>query len=150
MRIRSKVLALFNHRGLNLKGICPKFVGMVKEREMGLWSEVAEEIMREVGRKSFCRKEVLTRKWSSLAAMCPGPVILLLQVNLPFLGMGSSISRSAIKSSSFSPKESLIFKPPLFSELDFVVLKSPTMIKSFPYRSTFMDSKESKKSIFSL
>ena len=125
-------------------------MGVEKEREMGLWSEVAEEMMREIGRKSFCRKEVLTRKRSNLAAMCPGPACLLLQVNLPFLGMGSSRSSSATRSSSFSPKGSLVIEPHLFFELDFVVLKSPAMMTSFPCRSTFRDIKESNKSIFSL
>ena len=133
-----------------MKGIGPIFVGMEKVRKMGLSSEVAEEIMREIGRKSFCRKEVLTRKRSSHATICLGLARLLLQVNLPFLGMGSIRSSSTIKSSSFWPKGSLMIDPPLFPELDFVVLKSPAMITSFPCRSTFRDSKESQKSIFSL
>ena len=112
---------------------------------MGLWSEVDEKMMQEIGRKSFCRKEVLTRKQSNLAAMCPSPAHLLLQVNLPFLGMGSSRSRSAIKSSIFSPKGSLIIEPPLFFQLNFVVLKSAVMITFFPRISAFKDIKESQK-----
>ena len=93
---------------------------MFKERETGLYSKVDEEIMQEIGRKYFCKKEVLTRKWSSLVAMFPSPIHLLLQVNLPFLGIGSSKSRSTIKSSSFSRKESLMIEPPLFSKLDLL------------------------------
>ena len=146
----SRFLALFNHRGLNLKGIGPSLVGKEKESKMGLWLEVAEDMISEEGSKSFCRKVVLTRNRSNLAAICPGPSCLLLQVNFPFFGKGSRRSRSAMKSSSFSPKGSLMIEPPLFFKLDFVVLKYPSIITSFPYRSDFKASKDSQKYIFSL
>ena len=144
--IKSRILALFNHKELNLKGIGPRLVGGVGKRVMRLWFVVAEEIMYEEGNKSFWRKVVLTRNRSSLAVMWLGPVCLLFHVYFPFFGVRSKRSRSVIKSSYFSPKGSLMIDTPHLSILYSVVLKSPAMIMSFPWKTIFKKSKESQNS----
>ena len=43
--IKSRSLELFNQKELNMKGIGPRFVGGERDREMGLWLELDEEII---------------------------------------------------------------------------------------------------------
>ena len=120
-----------------MNGMGSRFPGGDKIRTNGLWYDTIEGRAREVGRRSFCKKVELTRNMSSIVAMCPIPVLLLLQVYFSFLNEMSSRSRSGIKSSIFSSKGSLTFVPRRFSHCELAVLKSLTMMRDFPCNSSF-------------
>ena len=122
---------------MNLKGMAPRLIGGDKIREIGLWSKTVEGIAREVGRRSFCNKVERTRYLSNLATTCPIPVLIFLHVYSSFFNGIFSRSIFSINSSIFSPKGSLTFVPPCFSDCDLVVLKSPAMMRYFPRRSSF-------------
>jgi hypothetical protein len=69
---------------------------------MGQWSELAQGIILEEKESMKERKELLIKKRSNLAAIKPGPTLLLFQVKTPFEGGTSIRSKGEIRSSIFS------------------------------------------------
>ena len=130
--IISFTCASCNQRGLNQKGIGPMFSKGDQDKEIGLWSDVTKGRAMQIISISFWKKEELSMNLSSLAVICPWPILLLLQVYFPFLRGGSNMSKSTIRSSIFSPKGYLTINPPLFSSCDLVVLKSPAKMEYSP------------------
>ena len=102
-------------RGLNRKGIGPRFWSRASSRRIGLWSEVQCGRILEETNRPRSRKEEWTRKRSSRAATWPGPILLFVQVNLPLTGLISIRSHPEMKSSTHSLEGSLTGLPPFFS-----------------------------------
>jgi len=72
---------------LKHKGISPRFCGVIKESDIGLWFERAEGMMQDSMSKEKRRKSLLMRKRYNIAAMWLRPDRLLFQVYLPFRGL---------------------------------------------------------------
>ena len=116
------------HSRLNLKGIGPSSSWNTNSRFMGLWSEVLQGRMWTLASNPSRRKELWIKHLSNLAAIWPGPILLLVQVNLPEIGLMSRRSQSCIRSSAHSLSGSRAMLPPLLFIERKVRLRSPAMM----------------------
>ena len=115
-------------RGLNLKGMGPRFSSTESSRRIGLWSEIQLGRILDKAWSPRLRKEEWTRNLSRRAAMCPGPILLLVQVKLPLEGLMSTRSHPKMVSSTHSWEGSRTMDPPFFSFAARVTFRSPAMI----------------------
>ena len=137
------------HKGLNMKGIGPRSFWASNSSLIGLWSEMLQGSICILASRPKRRKELCTKNRSSLAAMCPGPTLLLDQVYLPEEGLMSSRSQSYMRSSTQPLTGSLMMLPPRFSDESKVRFRSPTMMmfSSFSVSARFL--MESQQAFFS-
>jgi len=75
--IRGRKFGESIHKGLNLKGMGPRFSAFAKVRAIGQWCEIPQGTIWEVMVSGRRRRGLWIRKRSSLAAICPTLVLLL-------------------------------------------------------------------------
>lgn len=116
------------HSGLNLKGIGPRSSWNTSSSLMGLWLEVLHGRIWTIASNPSRRKDLWSKNLSNLVAMWPWPILLLVQVYLPEIGLMSSGSQSCIRSSAHSLVGSWTLLPPVLSADKRVRLSSPAMM----------------------
>ena len=118
----------FTQSGLKRKGMGPRSRWASSSSFIGLWSEMLHGRICILDSSPRSRKELWMKNLSSLAAICPGPILLLDHENLPVEGLMSIKSHSCRTSSAHSLAGSRTMLPPLFSDEWRVRLRSPAMI----------------------
>ena len=126
--IISRTFVSCSQRGLKRNGIGPRFLSVTISRRMGLWSEPPNDKILDVMFKPSNRKVSWTKNLSSLAAMCPRPVLLLFHVYFPVVGLMSISSHVMMVSSTRFVMGSLVREPPLLSCWLTVTFRSPARI----------------------
>ena len=115
------------HRGMNLKGMGPKFSSSSSWSKMGLWSKVSfGSVLEDI--TLWSSSELWTRKRSKRAAIWSDPTLLFVHVNRPLFGLISKRSYCCIISSTRANIWSLPWFPPLFSFGSKTRFRSPATI----------------------
>ena len=103
------------HWGMKRKGIGPKFSSSSNCNRMVLWSKVSFGRILEDTIFLSNKKVLYTRNLSSRAKICDAPILLLVHVYKPFLGLKSMRSHCWITCSTRGSIWSLILIPLVFS-----------------------------------